>query len=76
MDQEEFNLFADSAVGELEAKQHFLHMKYRFAFSARWEFDSDAASLKLYGKDDNLNLSCNVVEIGSFSLETFTWKWG
>jgi hypothetical protein len=75
MDDDEFNLFADSAVGELQAKQHFLHVKYRFGLSARWEFDANAATLKFFDKNDGLHLSCSIIEVGTFSVETLTWKW-
>jgi hypothetical protein len=75
MDEEEFKLFADNAVDELEAKQDSLETEYKLGLSSRWEFDGDTAALRFYNRQDSLILSCGTFEIGTFSPETLTWLW-
>jgi hypothetical protein len=75
MDDNEFDLFADSAIQEFKEKQHSLETKNKFNFSARWMFDLERAMLKFFDKNDQLDLTCEVIEIGSFSLQTHSWKW-
>ncbi len=77
MDDNDFALFVDSAVKELDQKHEYLETRYKFDLSARWEFDLNAASIiKLFDQNNKLHLTCDVIEIGSYSPPTLSWKWG
>jgi len=76
MDDNDFALFADSAVKELDQKLKSLETRYKFDLSARWSVDLGAATLKFFDQNDKLHLTCDVIEIGSYAPPTQTWKWG
>ncbi len=74
--KDDFALFADSAVKELDQKLKSLETRYKFDLSARWSVDLGAATLKFFDQNDKLHLTCDVIEIGSYAPPTQTWKWG
>ena len=76
MMDDDFVVFVGSAVKELEQKHKSLETRYRFDLSARWEVDLDAAVIKFFDRDDKLHLTCGIIEIGSYSPVTRSWKWG
>jgi CRISPR/Cas system CMR-associated protein Cmr5 small subunit len=78
MDDNDFARFAESAVKELKEKDNDLESKYRFDLSARWECDLYAALpiIKFFDRNDKLHLTCEVIEIGTYSPPTQSWKWG
>src|SRR5262249_7944289 len=76
MADDDFAVFVNSAVWELDQKEKSLEEKYKFDLSARWTFEPDPPTLKFFDKNDKLHLTCDVVEIGSYSPSTQSWRWG
>ena len=76
MDDDDFAVFVNSAVRELDQKEKSLEEKYKFDLSARWMFEPDPPTLKFFDKNDKLHLTCDVIEIGSYAPPTQSWIWG
>ena len=77
MDDNEFDAYTRDAVRELREKIESLHAKHSFDSVARWDFDLHQVpgTLKFFDKNDKLLWICDVVEIGTFSPSTLSWKW-
>jgi hypothetical protein len=72
-----FYTFIDICVARLEEKQAGLLSRYSMGKHARWWFDPAQNQLALY--DDpkaKIDLSAQVVVLGSFAPDESTWLWG
>ena len=75
MTDEEFENFLSSAVEELRHKQDLLVERYGFLTPIRWWFDQTTEKLQLFDEADNLVIEADVMQIGSYSPKSNTWKW-
>ena len=75
MDDAQFQQFLDLAHGELERKQEALKKTFGLGSFPRWRFDQPTQSLRFFDRDDALVVEADVIDIGSFSTKSSTWKW-
>ena len=75
MTDEEFETFLSSAYEELAHKQNFLVERYGFGTRKRWWFDQTTEELQLFDDADNVVIEADVIEIGTYSPKSNTWKW-
>ena len=75
MTDEEFEDFLSSATEELSKKQDFLQEQYGLGTLGRWWFDQTTETLQFFDEADNLVIEADVVDIGSYSSKSNTWKW-
>ena len=75
MTDEEFGEFIGSAAEELQVKQAHLAESYRLGDWPRWWFDQRSETLDFLDEDGTKKLEASVVDIGSYSTESNTWKW-
>jgi hypothetical protein len=75
MTDEEFETFLSSAYEELRHKQDLLMNQYGFGTRKRWWFDQTTEKLQLFDDADNLVIEADVLQIGTYSPKSNTWKW-
>ena len=75
MTDEEFETFLSSAQEELRHKQNHLVERYGFGTLNRWWFDQTTEKLQLFDDADNLVIEADVIEIGTYSPKSNSWKW-
>jgi hypothetical protein len=75
MTDEEFESFLENANEELRGKQQVLKEQYALGVHARWWFEQAIAKLQFFDEADNLSVEAEVVDIGSYSPKSNTWKW-
>ena len=75
MTDEEFGAFLSSATEELSKKQDLLTEQYGLGTWSRWWFDQTTEKLQFFDKADNLKVEADVLEMGSYSPKSHTWKW-
>jgi hypothetical protein len=75
MTDEEFDTFLSSAYEELTHKQALLVEQYGFGTLKRWWFDQTTEKLQLFDAADNLVIEADVIEIGTYSPISISWKW-
>jgi hypothetical protein len=71
----EFDDFVANCVSELRRKQQSLEQQYGLGRLARWAFDGNSGLLTFFDRYDRPVVRADTTEIGSYSLETHTWKW-
>jgi hypothetical protein len=76
MDDQQFNALLGRAVQELREKQQLLDEEYDLGKYSRWWFDQETATLEFYDAQDKVGLVADLVDIGSYSTRSGTWKWG
>jgi hypothetical protein len=75
MTNDEFEGFLASANEELRQKQDLLMQRDGLGSYPRWWFDQATAKLQFFDEADNLALEADIIDIGSYSAKTKTWKW-
>lgn len=75
MTDEEFDTFLATASAELRDKQSRLAQIYGLGEMKRWWFEQAAEQLQFFDGNDKLVLLAKVVDIGSYSPKSNTWKW-
>jgi len=75
MTDEEFAIFIGSATEELKVKQEQMTKSYQLGSWPRWWFDQETETLDFLDGDGTKRLEASVVDIGSYSSESNTWKW-
>jgi hypothetical protein len=75
MSDEEFEDFLSTAVEELKQKQNYLKDQYGLGTGGRWWFDQTTETLQFFDEADELEVEADVVQIGSYSSKSNTWKW-
>ncbi len=75
MTGEEFDNFVNAANEELEEKQDQLGEKHGLGSFARWHFNQETSLLQFFDKKDRLAVEADVIDIGSYSPKSNTWKW-
>ena len=71
----EFEAFLANANEELRDKQALLVERYSLGEHSRWWFEQATEKLQFFDEADNLVIEADVVEIGSYSQKSNTWKW-
>lgn len=72
---DEFVQFIQDAVAELNEKQDVLKREYGFGDYARWAFDQVTEKFHLLDEAGGIVVEADVVDIGSYSPESNTFKW-
>lgn len=75
MDDSDFNVFLARAIEELEAKQTRLQTDYKLGQFDRWWIDLETGTLEFFYNDKSVRLVAEIVDIGSYSKKSGTWKW-
>ncbi len=75
MTDDEFEAFIEDSMNELRAKQSTLQTKHGMGTFARWHFDQATELLSFFDAQDRLALEAEVIDLGSHSTESSTWKW-
>jgi hypothetical protein len=75
MTDEEFDAFLATANAELRDKQSRLMQVYGLGEMKRWRFEQVTEQLQFFDANDKLALLAKVIDIGSYSPKSKTWKW-
>lgn len=75
MTDEEFETFLDEANEQLRERQAFLSQTYSLGAMKRWWFEQETAKLQFFDRQDRLAVEAEVVDIGSYSPKSSSWKW-
>lgn len=75
MTEDEFYDFIDNCIEELEQKQDVLKNEYGIGSMNRWWFEQTTGNLQFFDNEDNLKIETDVIDIGSYSPISNTWKW-
>ena len=75
MTDEEFDAFLATANAELRDKQARLMQIYGLGEMKRWWFEQVTQQLQFFDGKDKLTLLAGVIDIGSYSPKSKTWKW-
>lgn len=75
MTDEEFDVYVDSAIVALNEKQDRLGTDYGIGRYERWHFDQSTEKLEFFDVRDRKMLQAAVIEIGSYSHKSDSWKW-
>lgn len=75
MTDEEFETFLENANEELRKKQASLQEAYRLGEMTRWWFEQKTAKLQFFDQSDRLAVEADVIDVGSYSPKSSSWKW-
>jgi hypothetical protein len=75
MTDEEFRTFLNSANAELRQKQVVLKGQYGLGSPVRWWFEQATGKLQFFDSADKLAIETDVIDIGSYSPNSNSWKW-
>jgi hypothetical protein len=75
MTDNEFQIFVETANAELRKKQTILADDYGLGSAGRWWFDQETGNLQFFDATDNLFVETDVIDIGSYSPKSNSWKW-
>ena len=71
----QFKKLLNQAIAELEKKQEALERDFGFGAGGRWQYAQETAKLQLFDDNNNMTVSADVIDIGSYSRPTETWMW-
>jgi len=75
MSDAEFQEFLDAATAELRQKQETLSNEYGLAEAATWGFDQASEKLQFFDEQKRMVVEADVIDAGSFSPKSNSWKW-
>ena len=75
MTDEEFEDFFIKSHGRAKQKAGLPKVEYALGTWSRWWFDQTTEKLQFFDKSDNLVIEADVLDIGSYSPKSITWKW-
>lgn len=75
MTDQEFDDLLSRANEELRTKQERLNTDYRIGDLPRWCFDQATEKLQFLDLAGNVVVEADVIDIGSYSPTSNTWKW-
>jgi hypothetical protein len=75
MTNSEFEDYLDNANDDLRRKQDALQTEYGMGSFSRWWFEQATAKLQFFDDKDHLSLEADIIDIGSYSSKSSTWKW-
>ena len=75
MTDAEFQEFLDAATAELRQKQETLSNDYGLADAATWGFDQASEKLQFFDEQKRMVVEADVIDAGSYSPKSNSWKW-
>ena len=75
MTEDEFDIYLEEAMQDLQRKQDDLKAQYGLGNHSRWWFEQATSILQFYDLDDQLRLEADIIHIGSYSPKSNTWLW-
>lgn len=75
MSSAEFDAFVVTARSELDAKQDRLSTEYDLGAAESWFFDQATAKLQFFDDRQHLMVEAEVIDAGSYSPRSSSWKW-
>ncbi|HSI53677.1 MAG TPA: hypothetical protein VK981_06865 [Ramlibacter sp.] len=75
MTEDEFNAFVNLTMEAFRVMQEDLQAKRGFGVHARWALDPDAGKLELFDQAGRLVVAADVIDIGTYTPDSNTWKW-
>jgi hypothetical protein len=75
MTDNEFGELLASANEELREKQSRLNIEYCLGDHPRWWFNQETEKLQFLDGSGNVVVEADVIDIGSYSPNSNTWKW-
>jgi len=70
-----FEELLNQAIAELQEKQEALERDFGFGAGGRWQYAQETATLQLFDDNNNMTVSADVIDIGSYHRPTETWMW-
>ena len=75
MTDDEFDEFVADSSRDLDRKQADLGERFGLGRHARWDYDQAAGLLTFADACGRIQIEAEVVNIGSFSTKSQTWRW-
>jgi len=75
MTDAEFQGFLDAATAELQEKQEKLIADYGLDDASTWGFDQATEKLQFFDEQKRMVVEAEVIDAGSYSPKSITWKW-
>jgi len=75
MNDAEFQEFLDAATAELQEKQEKLSTDYGLDDVDTWWFDQATEKLQFFDPQKRMVVEAEVINAGSYSPKSVTWKW-
>ncbi|BDA73358.1 hypothetical protein RIVM261_036310 [Rivularia sp. IAM M-261] len=75
MNKDEFAIFFEESIDNLQRKQEDLKDKYAFGSFPKYCFDQEIGTLQFQDDQDQVQVEALVTPIGSFSYKSETWQW-
>jgi hypothetical protein len=75
MTEAEFQGFLDAANSELQQKQERLGTDYGLDDVSTWGFDQATEKLQFFDEQMRLVVEADVIDAGSYSPKSISWKW-
>jgi len=75
MTDTEFEQFVETARSELEAKQDRLIADFGLGDADSWFFDQATEKLQFFDDQKRLLVEADVIDVGSYSPKSISWKW-
>lgn len=75
MSDEEFERFLRETMTSFLDKQAKLDTSYGVSAHSRWHYDQATEKLELFDAADRMVVEAKVIDLGSYSPRSVTWKW-
>jgi len=75
MAENEFDLLLETAMQDLLTKQEALQRDFGLDGMTRWWLDQACGTMQFFNEHDRLTVEAQILDIGSFSPKSETWKW-
>jgi len=75
MTDAEFQGFLDQATAELQQKQEKLGTDYGLDDVSTWSFDQATEKLQFFDEQKRMVVEAEVIDAGSYSPKSISWKW-
>jgi len=75
MTDAEFQGFLDAATAELQQKQEKLGTDYGLDEVSTWGFDQATEKLQFFDENKRMVVEADVINAGSYSPKSISWKW-
>ena len=75
MTEKEFETLLNQASSQLREKQEHLDQQYELSTYTRWSFEQATGTLQFFDQNDRLKLEADVINIGSYSSKSNSWRW-
>jgi len=75
MTDTEFDHFVETARSELEVKQDQLIAEFGLGDADSWFFDQATEKLQFFDDQQRLLVEADIIDVGSYSPKSNSWKW-